>query len=119
RIFPALVATVAPGVRADCPEAPRWMRNAALVNAPRSMNSLRFIVLRRALASACACPRRLKPPLYDALQACGFHFESFASFFQFELVTNCCARYVGSSITVVTTNQSPASLFVNRMKYSV
>src|SRR5512138_2989479 len=54
-----------------------------------------------------------------ALHGDGFHLESFASFLKFELVTNCCARYVGSSTTVVTTNQSPASGCVKRVKYSV
>jgi hypothetical protein len=56
---------------------------------------------------------------YEVLHAEGLHFESFGSFLKFELVTNVWLRYVGSSTMVVTTNQSPASGFVTRPKYSV
>ena len=44
-------------------------------------------------------------PQNDSLQGVGFHFASFGSFLKFELVTKGCARYVGSSTVVVTTNQ--------------
>src|SRR4029453_3752162 len=49
----------------------------------------------------------------------GSHLGEFAFFLKFELVMKVCVRYVGSSTTVVTTNQSPASGWVKRAKCSV
>src|SRR5688572_21679548 len=45
----------------------------------------------------------------EVLHGTGLNFASVDSFLKFVLVMNGCVRYCGSSTTVVTTNQSPAT----------
>jgi hypothetical protein len=50
-----------------------------------------------------------------ALHGMGDHFESFASFLKFVLVIHWPLMFCGSSVTVVMTNQSPASALLKRV----
>src|SRR5215510_2156905 len=49
----------------------------------------------------------------------GFHFASFGSFLNCEVITNGCRRYIGSVVTIVTTSSGDPLGSVISSKYSV